>query len=502
MSEETDELEQIPSKTLEDGTVVYQCPNCGDWVEYFEWFGDIKSPMCPSCKKLVKRDLIPPEAIVWKPAGSGSTRSKKSRKRGKSSKTESLLRAEEIRKIAEEVSELPDEESFPRKIEREASIEMEESMRDEGLFEAPKTPEKIVFEILSQYKHIKTEFIRAMVRRSKLKGGLTPDELKYFMLSMKSGVKSEAEAQFIAEEYKFALEREAKKAQKMGYPISYPIGITGSRTSPPIGYGSYPSATARTYGGYPTTSTFTPASTYSPSTQAQSQNIEAMINQLRQEFQMQIRQILEEKERRKIEDKLHELEKEQERRITDILNMIKEMNVQWQQQMQQMVQAFQEQLQQVVQIAKTPPENVVTRDDFEKFMLEQQRMMLEKQLELLMERDKEKSKQIEELLKEIKNWRDKSEKEKLELLKKIEELSRREPYKPEGYKSDEMRLIAEGLHTLANVVQDRKPVEVVVKAVPKLLGQPQTVPHYTEVPSESKSTVTDLLKGTEYVAEE
>ena len=505
-------FDTLPSKE-EGGKTLYQCPHCKQWVDHFDWYGDIHSPMCPNCKRLVRRELVPPEAIVWKPAGSRSSR-KKSKKKEEEEDRETVL--EEIRKQLEEGEEEEEmstkkeekRKSLPRKLEEEFAEESEELLsEEEGLFEVPKPPERVLFEILSQYKHIKPEFIRAMVRRSKLKGGLTPDELKYFLVSMKSGVKSEAEASFIAEEYALALKSEAEKAKKQGYPISYPLpNYMSPKPSPP------PISTTSPY-SYGSSSTYyrSPSTWVSTPMPSQGQDITALINSLRQEFDARLRDLFEERERRKLEDRLHQMEIQTREQIRDIVDMMKNMQNQFQQALQQMQQQFTEALKEIAQMAQQPPPGVVTKEELEKLQLEQIIKMYEKQLEFWKKLDEEKSKRIEELLNELRGWKEKTEKERLELLREIERLSREASYKPTGYQSDEMRLIAEGIHTLAETIRDRKPVELLIKTVGPALVQPhgafspmtqQEKPQYVEVPEESKSKVTKLLEGTEYVAEE
>lgn len=477
----------VEERELEDGTKEYKCPNCGEWVPHFVWFSNATAPMCPKCNKFVPRDQVPPEAIVWQ-----------------ESKRETKKRASRRRKKKEEEEESPEiREKELKKIEMELGAEEEEEYGgEEGLFETPKPPERVLWEILSQYKHIRSEFIRAMVRRSKIKGGLTPDELKYFLLNMKSGVKSEAEASFIADEYAWALRNEAEKAQKTGYPMSYPLpnymapksgGFVSS-----MGFGSRTSSYSPPYSP-PVPSTI---SRYQPP--STTGDIDAKLEALRQEFQSTIQQLFQEKERKKLEERLHEMEIKSREQYRDILEMIKEMQRQFQEAMKEMYNQFMQGLQQLSQQAQNPPPNVVTREELEKLQLQQLNQMLQQQLEFWKKLDEEKSKQIMELIKELKTWKEKSEKDKLELLKKIEELSRREPYKPEGYKSDEIRLLAEGVHTLADVAKEKRPIEIVVKTLPMLMSQQPTPqqPRYQEVPSESKSNVIELLGGTEYVAEE
>jgi len=487
----------------EGGKKYYKCPNCGEWVDHFDWYGNIRSPMCPKYKRLVRRDLVPPEAIVWKPA-----QKKKKKKTEEDEKVSEAKRKYELERIAKEIG--AGGETAVGRVEEEASKEMEEYQRSDSLFETPKPPARVVFEVLSAYKHINPEFIRAMVRRAQRKGTLSPDELKFFLMSMKSGVKGEVEAQFIADEYAYALEQEAEKARKLGYP--YPYSHTfGSRPYPqkPSTY-TYPSS------GYYGSQTYYQSDNYTyptynyPTYRSQSQAqqpqqgvsreelmrmMEEMRRETQQMMQQMMQQLIERKKREELEDKLHQLEMKQLEMQQQMVNMIKTMK-----------DEFMQMMGQIVQQAQQPPPGVVTRDELEKMFLDKYTQLLEKQLEYKDRVTEQWREQVGKLMEEIKELRQEQEKQKLELLKQLEEVKKKEPivYKPEGYKEDAFRLLAESVHHLADVIKERKPVETAIKAMaPAVTGQPVQPPKpQLKETRASKSRVEEYLEGTEFVVEE
>lgn len=512
MSEETQKEEASkPSEVVglevkeEGGKKLYRCPNCGEWVDHFDWYGNIRSPMCPNCKKLVKRDLVPPDAIQWKPAR------KTSRKKAEEDEKLSMAKREyELKLIARELGEEVGE-GVVSELEEEASRAMEEYRRyeSESIFEAPKPPEKILFEVLSAYKHINPEFIRAMVRRAKRKGYMTPDELKFFLMNLKSGVKGPVEAQFIADEYAYALQREAEKAKKLGYP--YPYSATFDSRQP---YSTTTSSGWQTTSTYPYTSSQSTypytSSTYPYSSSYQTQQssvsggvtreeLERMMNQLRQETQQTIQQalqqILQKKKEEELEDKLHALEMKQLEIQQQMINMMKSMK-----------EEFMQMMQQIASQASQPPPNVVTRDEMEKMFMEKYMSLLEKQIESKDEAIRQWQQTVLNLNEKLKELKDENERLKLELMKELEMIKKREPivYKPEGYKEDAFRLLAESVHHLAEVVKERKPIETTIKTLaPALTGQlPQQEKPKLKETKRSKSKVFEYLEGTEYVVEE
>ena len=97
-------------------------------------------------------------------------------------------------------------------------------------------------------------------------------------------------------------------------------------------------------------------------------------------------------------------------------------------------------------------------------------------------------------------------KELAERLDKLaEQASQPVSYKPEGYNRDEMRLAAEGLHRLADIVEKKSPVKVIVEGLPSLLYPPEVQRQAASKKArEEAATSVDILTqllGEEYIEE-
>lgn len=98
--------------------------------------------------------------------------------------------------------------------------------KEEGLFERVKTPHQILEEVLSTPEFgLNEDFIRAAVRRSERLGGLHPTDLSNMITTLRSGTKNKAEAEYIVEDYYYALMQEQRKAEQRGVRMTYPLGL-------------------------------------------------------------------------------------------------------------------------------------------------------------------------------------------------------------------------------------------------------------------------------------
>jgi len=183
----------------------YECPSCHSNVPFFI-ASNKRTPVvkCPNCGTIIKKPEVRDAEVKVVPRPIYD-------KAGKVP-LEDLLREIDEWEVKEEAEVM--EESIPPKNETPTK-----NIRDE-LFEHPKEPCEVLHEILEAYGLSKT-FTEWMVRRCTRVGYLHPLELYHFMRTMRSGVKTEQEAAFIAEEYAQALAAEMQKAQKLN--ITYPI---------------------------------------------------------------------------------------------------------------------------------------------------------------------------------------------------------------------------------------------------------------------------------------
>ena len=96
-----------------------------------------------------------------------------------------------------------------------------------SVFNTPKNPCDVLAEVFSEFSNLNQNFVKLMVnycrRKENQQGGIHPYELLYYLKKMKSGVKTEAEADFIVKEYVDALNAEAEKAKNNG--MDYPVWL-------------------------------------------------------------------------------------------------------------------------------------------------------------------------------------------------------------------------------------------------------------------------------------
>ena len=281
----TQEQAETPTSTYRYG--FYRCPACGRLVPFFlstsPRSGWVK---CPACGRSIAKRSVPEEAIIYDRELTTIARRRhgleyfvrKVVEKGYINKSpEEIL--EELREAEEGVQrpvkmEPRREEPRPVDVERgvgdRPAVERQEKpIRMEKLFERPKTPCEVLQEVLEEFA-LRDEFKHAMIRRCERNNGMHPVELLHYLVSMKSGVKTQGEAQFIAEEYAAALRAEMEKARQLNMPyptipltenvpVTSPIASRLLQIVPPQQYApnqpQIPSRTSPTgpmgYSGYP-----------------------------------------------------------------------------------------------------------------------------------------------------------------------------------------------------------------------------------------------------------
>jgi len=109
---------------------------------------------------------------------------------------------------------------------------LEENYDASSVFPAPKSPCDVLAEVFSEFSSLNPNFVKLMINHCRRKegqqGGIHPYELLYYLKKMKSGVKTEAEADFIVREYVEALNTEAEKARNTGF--DYPMWLLNYNT--------------------------------------------------------------------------------------------------------------------------------------------------------------------------------------------------------------------------------------------------------------------------------
>ena len=410
----------------------YVCPVCGEPVPYFLTKRRSTYAKCPKCGKSFRRKEVPPESLKF---------------------------IDELRPPAKPAAEEEREE------EEEGGI---------SLFERPKPPHKVLEEVLREFG-VNEKFIEIAVKRSRRIGGIHPTDLRNMLWAMRSlsGVRDRETAAYIADEYALALQAEQRKAQELGLNISYPIGPSGRRDSYYISdYGLSPS--------YSRPPTFTSVSTGAGYGYGQPRYSAPQAQPLtREEIAMMIRQALEEKRTR---EELQELRESQIRLQQETQMQLMKIQQEFQKQILQLAESFKDTMQTTIEKILESQKNVVTTDKLAEILEKREKDAYLRYLEKKSEDDR---KMIEMLLKHYEK--------KFEEFKKL--LEEKERHKAaEGYKTDEMRLAAEAMHRVADVIEKKQPLKVIVEALPAVQRQQQTEAKKIEAGEKAEESATVLEK--------
>jgi len=286
-----------------------------------------------------------------------------------------------------------------------------------------------------------------------------------------------------------ALERERKKAEEMGR--QYPLGIVPLRSS---GGGAYYSQAVplqptpqytppyqQVYHGVSQTPQPPQMPQYQQAAQVITpQMIQEMIRQAMSEQKKadtieELKKMIYELEKKRVEDK-----SEFEKKVADLDKTLEE----------KITKKVEESLKEIKDMiaslspAQSQPQASIDKKDLELIKVELEKAYLQK---------------ISELEKKL--LESKTEAEKRELVSQIQELRNKleaveksaRPVSPEGWQSDEARLVAELGGRLFEIIKDRKPMEYLVRVIPQ---KPQE-------PSEKKTetSIEELIKQSGGVVE-
>jgi len=242
ITEEKGEVQQ--PKVGQDGG--FACPTCKQPVAFFIT-KSINSPYakCPRCGATFAKRIIPHGSTVI---------SKKLDGLAGNISYEELIRMYNEGEIDDIIIPKSSKDKIPQKVvsssnamhqvvrsEQSTRQGLQTSGRQESLeenydassvFPTPKSPCDVLAEVFSEFSSLNPNFVRLMVNHCRRKegqqGGIHPYELLYYLKKMKSGVKTEAEADFIVREYVEALNTEAEKARNTGF--DYPMWLLNYNT--------------------------------------------------------------------------------------------------------------------------------------------------------------------------------------------------------------------------------------------------------------------------------
>ena len=495
------------SEELEDfsGSEGAECPHCGEYSDEYPIYGKSPAPICPNCKKLVSKNDIPDELIVHK-----------EKKTGKKSKPDK----KEVREILEE--EAPDLVD-----------------NDEGFFKTPKKPAAVLADVLNEF-NCDESFIKMMVRRCMRMDGLHPTDLRNYLKAMKSGAKNDSEADYIADEYAYALREEEEKARMMGEMIqgySPPIHSKKSPYKSSIPHGIDNPGPKRYHrpGHYPQPDQIeydeddyyddppkrrnpryrgddyyrgTPGGQhreYNPEIERLQQKVDMLTERLQRndvhpddirflvseaimESQQKPKTLDPEDIHKMIQDSLSEVQKQSR------LDKLEEKIQKQQEQMQLQNQEFQKALadsingmKELILQSQRPPDNVVTREELEKQRQNERIEMMERIMEIQKEQT---TRQIAEM-----------EKDRERLIEQIElerERSKPLPSSDTKWDTDSAKITADTISHLAKIVEKKSPIKEIVAGTQKLMESSKEAPKVIREAADAEGGVASLLDD-EYI---
>jgi len=359
-----------------------------------------------------------------------------------------------------------------------------ETKKEESLFEKPKSPDQILREVLEEHQ-VNPRFIEYAVNRAKRLGGLHPIELQKMLTDLKSGIETKAEAQYIVDDYYYALQQEQEKARRLGYHVSYPLSYRPEETPTPSYFYRPRQDTPQPYQH---TDTFRYSPNPYPSQQPYSQP-----------YQPYNQPVTLEQIAKLIDDKINNvlLKQEEERRLQELRKELTE-------QIELIRNEFKEQINSLMNTVSTKsepqqPAETITKEDLLNFQKQMLETIEKKKLESILEAEKEKAK----LLREAYEARLKGDAEKIDQLnKKIEELTKKVAEKPvvvssEGYTRDEYRIIADAM----NILGRKSPIRDLGQIVINLTPREQTARPERPTEKVEGKDITELLPD-ELIAEE
>lgn len=115
-----------------------------------------------------------------------------------------------------------------KKPEDEKQVPSQEKKEERpSVFKKPKTPSEILEGVCEEHQ-LNAKFIDLVVKRSERVGGIHPVDFRRMLTELDSGIgKAKAEADYIADDYYYALQQSQKNAEDAGYRMSYPLDVRG-----------------------------------------------------------------------------------------------------------------------------------------------------------------------------------------------------------------------------------------------------------------------------------
>jgi len=410
---------------LEEAKPTITCPRCNRELTYLIQMIGMPTLKCPECGSFIKREAVPEGMEV-------------------------------------------------RVVERPAKPEAKPKPKPKPkttreLFEEPKSPHEVLREVLTEHG-LNEAFIEYAVKRSERLGGIHPADLQGMLRDMKSGVSKASQIKYIVEDYYYALQRESERAKKLGRAFSYPLFPKGEERRPPA-YGYPP--------GYPEYGYYPPEYYYPPEGYGRYPPMRPYYYPppKREEglTKEDVKKVVEEAVKaKKSEEEVKDLRER-------LIKLESGLNERIKQAVEPTLKEIKEKLETLpAQIQPTTPPDVVTKKDLEEAIEKKYKSEYVKVLE---EHSKRLEKQLEEERKFFRSEIDK-------LREKIEEAGKpTTPISTEGYRRDEVRLLADAM----NILGQKEPMKWIYKGMTIMVKPTLEEKPAEEMPKGEGADVLSLL---------
>ncbi len=330
--------------------------------------------------------------------------------------------------------------------------EPDEEARERGVpFRRPRPPYLLLRQVLEEFA-VKERAIDIIVTRCRRQGEMHPTEVQQHLSRIESGIKK-SEADYIADEYYFALQHEDEQAAEFG----------GG------GVGSYPrrggSESSSTYSGYGARRT-TRGQEDPSSVSSRRPGSQRPWDAQQQDGPLSEAKLLDLLDRRDRDRDQRDRERTVEKDVSEMGKTMVEL------------------MQEIRHMKENPPSSVpadmVTLDQLKSQQADSYQKAMELQLETMKDDRKEllvalKDTQTEnkETVKEIRDFYS----EKIERMEnKLEDAKRNTPRSTDGYKDDNVRLAADAMDRAGSIIERKEPIKVIIEGLGRMAEGPPARP--------------------------
>lgn len=318
-------------------------------------------------------------------------------------------------------------------------------------FRRPRPPYLLLRQVLEEFG-VKDRAIDIIVTRCRRQGEMHPTEVQQHLSRIESGIKK-SEADYIADEYYFALQHEDEQAAEYG---------GGGVSSYPRRGGS--ESSDRTYSGYGARRPTAGGDYSSPTSSRRPGSPRPWDSQ--SDGALSETKLLDILDRRDRDRDQRDRERTLERDVSDMGKTMVEL------------------MQELKHIKENPPTSVpadmVTMDQLKSQQADSYQKAMELQLDTmkndrkeLLDALKDTQKESKETVKEIRDFYS----EKIDKMEdKLEDAKRHGTRSTDGYKDDNVRLAADAMDRAGRIIESKEPIKVIIEGLGRMAEGPPTTP--------------------------